>query len=860
MQVLRRLLLTSVLLAGLPALLRAQSPQLEYEGAQALGIELRRLNTTHRVLMIGAHPDDENTAVLAALALGQGADVAYLSLTRGEGGQNAIGPELQEGLGLIRSEELLAARRIDGAQQFFTRAYDFGFSKSADEAFRHWPRDSVLADMVAVIRVFRPDVILTIWSGTPQDGHGHHQAAGILAREAFEAAADPARFAAQADAGLRPHRARHLFQAAWRGGANAALFVETGTLDPLFGRSHHQIAMESRSRHRSQDQGSPEAPGPQRVGLIPIATATPSPASMYDGLPAGLAAAAGGRSAALRGELAAFEQSAAAARAAFNPLTPGAIVGRLERALASLERADSLAGSARAAELQFRIRAERASAQAALLLAAGVRVDAIVDDDRVVPGDSFTVTIRVWNGGSVPVGITDLAPVVPIGWVTRPIDAAPANVAPAEISARRFRVHVPLDTRLSEPYFLGRARTGDSYHWPDDVSLRSAAFERDAVSGSALLRVRARTIDVMVPAVYARIDPFLGEQPRRLLVVPAVSVRVEPRLVVVPQGDAPDAPAQTRGVTVELRSEAAAELAGLARLEVPEGWAVQPAAWPVRFTKAGEQVAVKFDVTPTANTPAGRHAMRAVFESNGNAYRRGYAIVEYPHTTPRLLFHDAAATIASFPVAVPAGVRAGYIEGAGDAGPAALAQLGVTVELLDSNTLRAGDLSRFDVLIAGIRAYEVRPDLAQANARILDWVAAGGRFIVQYHRQDYPTGGFAPYTIAMAQSADRVTDENAPVRFLAPEHPILTSPNRITASDFEGWVQERGLYFLSRWDDRFTALLEMSDPGEPPRQGSLVVARVGQGSYVYIALSLFRQLPEGVPGAYRLLANLLQRD
>jgi len=338
MQVLRSLLPLGLSVAALlPARLNAQSPVVEYEGAQVLGLELRRLNSAHRVLMIGAHPDDENTSVLSALALGHGADLAYLSLTRGEGGQNAIGPELQEGLGLIRTEELLAARRIDGAQQYFSRAYDFGFSKSADEAFRHWPRDSVLADVVAVIRAFRPDVILTIWSGTPQDGHGHHQAAGMLAREAFDAAADPAKFAGQLTQGLRPHRTGHLFQASWRAGANAPLFVETGNLDPLFGRSHHQIAMESRSRHRSQDQGSAEAAGPQRVGLIPLSGGVPADAtSLFDGIESGLATAWGVSNPALRVELTAFAQSATEALSAFNPLRPGGIGPETEQAIANV--------------------------------------------------------------------------------------------------------------------------------------------------------------------------------------------------------------------------------------------------------------------------------------------------------------------------------------------------------------------------------------------------------------------------------------------------------------------------------------------------------------------------------------------
>jgi hypothetical protein len=293
-------------------------------------------------------------------------------------------------------------------------------------------------------------------------------------------------------------------------------------------------------------------------------------------------------------------------------------------------------------------------------------------------------------------------------------------------------------------------------------------------------------------------------------------------------------------------------------LETPAGWTVRPERAPVRFTRDGEQAVTRFTITPAGNVTPGRHALRAVFQGrNGQTFRAGYTVIDYPHTPPRLLFRNAEATVSAFPVAVPERLRVGYIEGAGDSGPEALAQLGISVERLNSDTVIAGDLSRFDVIIAGIRAYEVRPDLAAANSRLLQWVVAGGTFIVQYQRQEFAAGGFAPYRLGMGRSADRVTDEAATVRLLVPDHSVFTHPNRIGPSDFDGWVQERGLYFMSEWDERYTPLLEMRDPGEPPRHGSLLVARHGQGHYVYVALSLFRQLPEGIPGAYRLLANLV---
>jgi hypothetical protein len=399
------------------------------------------------------------------------------------------------------------------------------------------------------------------------------------------------------------------------------------------------------------------------------------------------------------------------------------------------------------------------------------------------------------------------------------------------------------------------------YHWPNDPNLRARPFELPVIRVLATLEHGSHRFEVRAPGMHTQIDETLGEVQLPVLVVPAVSVNMEPRVVILPletnshdDGNSPD----SLQLSVHLRSEASNGNDGDVFLETPAGWTVRPERVPVHFGEEGEQVVAKFTVTPAGSITPGRHAVRAAFQGrNGETFRTGYEVIDYPHTPPRLLFRNAEATVSAFPVVVPERLRVGYIEGAGDGGPNALAQLGIHVERLNSDSVIAGDLSRFDVIIAGIRAYEVRPDLAAANSRLLRWVAAGGTFIVQYQRQEFAAGGFAPYRLGMGRSADRVTDEAATVRLLVPDHSVFTRPNRIEPSDFDGWVQERGLYFMSEWDERFTPLLEMSDPGEPSRQGSLLLARHGQGHYVYVALSLFRQLPEGVAGAYRLLANLV---
>jgi LmbE family N-acetylglucosaminyl deacetylase len=871
-----RIGLLAATLAGAPALPSEapaqQAGASEYEGAAGLGLALRRLGTTKRVLMVGAHPDDEYTPLLAHLALGEGADVAYLSLTRGEGGQNGIGTELGEALGILRTEELLAARRADGAEQFFTRAYDFGFSKNADETFRHWPREELLRDVVAAIRRYRPDVVVTVFSGTPQDGHGHHQASAIVAREAFDAAADPRRFPEQVAAGLRPHRAAGLYQSLWRGTENATLRLQVGGYDPLLGRSPYQLAMASRSRHRSQDMGRPEPAGPQWAHLRRWPVGGPAgenggaaPASLFAGVDTTLTARALA-DAARRGRAdAAFAEYGtlvARLRSEANPLEPGRLVPELGRALALLARAgDALAGdtSAAARDLRFRLAAERDDARAALARAAGLVFEATADDARVVPGQTLVVTASVWNGGARPVRISALEPELPAGWTAEPLDPLPAGVAPGALAARRFRVRVPADAAPSGAYFLRRPRSGDLYAWTGDPDVDGMPFQPAPVRARAVVAVESAEFPLAGEATFREVDPRQGELRRPVLTVPAVSVLLEPgaSVLAVPAARTDAAPAPLR-YRVRLRAEAPDGIAGTLRLELPAGWRAEPREAPVRFAAPGEQREAEFAVRPPAGVAAGDYPVRAVFRAeDGRRFERGVQLVDYPHVRARPLLHDAASRVRAFDVRVPQGLRVAYVAGAGEEGPALLEQLGITPELLDAEALAGRDLSRYDVIVAGSRAYEVRPDLAAHNARLLDYVRRGGTLIVQYNKYELVEGGFTPFPLTMGRPHDRVTDEEAPVRLLDSSHPVLSRPNRITDRDFAGWIQERGLYFARTWAPEYTPLLEMADPGEAPLRGGLLVAPYGEGTYVYTGVAFFRQLPEGVPGAWRLFANLL---
>jgi LmbE family N-acetylglucosaminyl deacetylase len=853
--------LSLAVLVMIPAGAAAQGAVDPQHGIVGVTQALRGLGSVKRVLVIGAHPDDEDTALLTWLVRGLGASAAYLALNRGEGGQNLIGPELGVGLGLVRTGELMAARALDGADQYFTRAYDFGYSKSAEETFTFWPRDSVLADVVAVVRLFRPQIIVSIFSGTPRDGHGQHQVAGMLARQAYAAAGDPQRFPGQLAEGLRPWTPLKLYRSARFDRAAASLEVETGTLDPLYGRSYHQIAMASRSRHRSQDMGRIEPLGPQRtaVRLLDTRVARGRAAgadSLFDGVDttfAGLLAPI--RPGVLRDELAgtldAYARSLERARAASGEVQTAGFVAILSEALGLLRRAAGLAerGGPEAEQLRTTLRDEERQLGSALLTAAGVIVEAFADDDLVVPGQSFDVDVEIWNGGEVAAQVRRITLRSPAGTQ----DAPPVTVSAATLTRHRFRVSVPPTARPSRLYFLRAPRGPGVYSWPAASSERGTPLGEAAATVRLEIEIAGQTVAREVEAVYRFADQARGEVRRPLFVVPAVGVQLAPGTTVWPlDGDG------GARFTVRIRGEEVAGVSGRVRLEVPEGWSVSPAGARFTLNGQGSAASAEFEVRIAEGVEPGPYFLTAVAETDdGRSYREGYSIIDYPHIRRSLLFAEARARIEAFELKVDSDLRVGYVPGAGDAVADAIAALGVTVEVLDERAVAAGDLSAYDVIVLGIRTYETNPTLLANNGRLLDWARAGGTLISQYQQYTYFNGDYAPYPLQARRPHDRVTDESAPVTLLATDHPALNRPNRIGPQDFDGWVQERGLYFPYEWDARYQPLLESADPGEGPKRGGLLVARLGDGLYVYMGLSLFRQLPAGVPGAYRLLANLL---
>ena len=791
-------------------------------GVAALAGALKQLGASKRVLVIGAHPDDENSDVLAYLSRGAGAQTAYLSLSRGEGGQNLIGPELGPELGVIRTEELLAARREDGAHQFFTRAYDFGFSKTAEETLRFWPRDSLLADVLEVIRRFRPQIILSIFSGTARDGHGQHQLAGMVARQAFETLRDSS---------WGPVK---LYRSSSFDTAGTTTTVDVGVLDPVVGRSYHQIAMAGRSRHRSQDMGQLEPPGPSmtRLAFVEWRERSRGPG---DG--AGLFS---GVDTVLHGK----ERYVAlidSARARLNPARPSAIVPLLARALRELGDGD--------AEQQEILRG-------ALATAAGVAIDGTADDGIVIPGERLQVETSVWNAGDSSVALDGVDVSAPAGWSIERLDPATSPVAPGSVTTRRFALTVAADAPRSQPYFLRRPRTGGLYDWTGvPAAWRGLPFEPPPLEVTFRLTIAGVPALLRREVVYRYRDQGIGEIRRPILVTQPFDVAVTPDLVVWPiDGHAAAGAAGHFTITVTNRGHGPASAQVV--VTPPAGWTAPPPQ-DVSFQREDESKSLTVSLAPPPNARPGVLALRAGAVAAGRRSEGALVLVDYPHIRPRAVVHASAAEVRVARISLPALTRVGYVRGASDRVPEALQAVGVPIELLGADTLARGDLARYDVIVVGSRAYETDPALVASNGRLLDYGRAGGLVIVQYQQYPFVSGSFAPYRLTIARPHDRVTDETAPVTPLDPASPVFHVPNDIGAADWQGWVQERGLYFAHDWDAAYTPLVETHDPGDAPLQGGLLLARLGQGTYVYTGLSFFRQLPAGVPGAYRLFANLL---
>jgi hypothetical protein len=631
--------------------------------------------------------------------------------------------------------------------------------------------------------------------------------------------------------------------------------------------------MESRSFHRSQDMGAPQPMGPRTSGVRlerdrTVDAADPADPGLFAHVDTGLVDIAASLpvsvSARVRSELGAYRVALQQAGRSFGGSDPFQVVEPLRTALGHLEAADLAAGGDGDTEFRSVLDHKLMLARRALLAAAGVVLDLRAEEDLVTPGQTVRVAATAWNGGPVTLTGAAAALAMPAGWSAgSPVSnglTASGDLAPHSMATWTFDVRIPEDASYSELYYLRQPRDGSFYHWPEgpelwglprDPAPLSAAFTFVADAGGP--GPEGVPVRREVPWNYVGVNPARGEFRRPVLVVPQVSVSVTPGAMVWPQSLG-----EPRTLTVVVRNESARGNRGTVRLAAPAGWSVSPQSYDVDLGTEGAERSFAFAVRSLGTVPAGEHVFRAeIVTGGGRTYAQGFDMIDYEHIERAALFSPAEVHVNVFPVRVAEGLRVGYIMGTGDDGPEAIRQMGADVTLLAPEDVRAGRFHDFEVVVVGVRAYEAREDLKAANAQLLDYAKGGGTVVVQYNQYDFPRAGYAPYRVDMGRPADRVTDETAAVTILQPDAPVFTTPNRITAADFRGWVQERGLYFLSEWDDAFTPLIEMRDPDEAPTRGSLLVAPVGEGIYAYAALSFFRQWSSGVPGAYRLFANLL---
>jgi hypothetical protein len=879
-------------------------------GHVALGLAIRKLTVSGTFMQAPAHPDDETNALFALFTHGMGLRSIDVQNNRGEGGQNEIGPELFRDIGVLRTAELVAAHRIDGAEQYFTRAIDYGYSFDPEEVVNKWGRDAIIGDYVRLIRALRPDVVVTM-NIQGRGGDRAHEATTVLVREAYRAAGNPAMYPEQVGEGLRPWQPRKLYFNAGagvigaggrggRGGANPpglpappattaqpaprVTRVNTAAYDGLLGRTYAEIGADAHSNHKCQGtSGLPALPGfaTGRGGgggggqytLIDSTIAGQTQkdeASIFDDIDitlAGLSKFAGATPPdALTSGLAAIVDQGTRAKKSFDAGDDAGTAAPIEAGLTALralrgQLASMRLNEAARYEIDFRLAIKERDYQDAVLASHGVTFDAVADDGLVVAGQPVSLSLLALNRGGTDVTVSD----VTIAGFDVPAACTPAPVKKDAVFTCSVKTTVPKTAKLTTPYF-----TDDYWKNPSKPAINS--FEPGVPFGlpfaptpfHVTFRVRAGNVDVTkeLPIQYRYVrDIYNGDKRMELNVVPAFSAKVTPPLAVIPAAAAGAATAAGREVHVEITNGTKSSATVAVRLELPAGWTATPATVPLEFGHEDESLSARFQVTAPPQVKAGAYSVRAVATSTAFGEERfatGYQVIEYPHIQRRHIIKPAETTLKIVDVTIAPGLEVGYVNGVGDQVPPAIEQLGAKLTFIEQDELAWGDLSKYNVIVTGVRAYERRADLRAYNRRLLDYVEKGGTVVVQYNKFEFNQSQYGPYPAAV--SGNRVSDESVPVKILVPTDPVFTFPNRIGPAAWASWVQERGLYFLGEKDPRYVDLVSMSDsfqdnPGE--KLGSLVEARVGKGRWVYLGLGLWRQLPAGTDGAYQLLANLL---
>ncbi len=790
--------------------------------AATLQLLLKRLMVVGGALYVGAHPDDENTAVLSYLAMGKLVRTAYLALNRGEGGQNLIGAEQGDLLGVIRTQELLAARNIDYASQFFTRAIDFGYSKGAEESLRIWGKDEVLSDVVWVIRKFRPDVIILRFPNEG-GGHGHHIASAILAGEAFYAAADPSRFSDQ----LRyttPWKAKRVVWNRYSWGKDEITpeektklsKMELGDYNALLGKSYTELAGVSRSMHKSQGFGDSEDRG-RITNYFKHVAGEPAGEDVFDGvdltwnrIPAG-------------NEVGSVLNETVKR---FNPNDPSASIPGLLKAYGLIKKMPANpAVDEKKEELAQVVR-----------FCAGLWLEAIADSGSAVSGGRVRVTTAAINRSSFPIQLESIE-----------LDRSAAirhKLETNDALRQTIELDIPQNVSYSQPYWL-KEKAGKALAKVDNQQLIGQAGSPPAYSAIFRISAGGESLDYEVPVLFRWVDPVLGERYRVFEIIPDIAIQMDQPVSIFPD-------TETKNISMTLQAGAPA-IQGNLRLRVPSGWKSNPESIPFRFEKKDESRDFAFQVSSSKDAETGV----AVAETTvGNkVINTGLVEIDYPHISPQMVFPKAQVKLVRIDLR-RSGESIGYVMGPGDQLPEILRQVGFRVALLSDEQLKSGNFSDYDAIVAGIRAYNTRNVLKSAHSRLMQYVENGGTLVVQYNTlQDLMIESPGPYPIQIGR--DRVSVEEAPVTMLDASHPLLNTPNKITVADFDGWVQERGLYFANKWDPHYQTPLVSSDAGENAKPGGLLYARFGKGVFIYTSYSWFRQLPAGVPGAIRLFVNMI---
>lgn len=853
-------------------------------GAAALWQGLQKLRTRASLIMITAHPDDEDGGMLAYESRGLGARVTLLTLNRGEGGANVMSSDYWDALGLVRTQELLSAGNHYGVDQYFTTVCDYGFSKTLKEAKEKWGEERVLGEVVRIVRTTRPLVVTSVFVGGPSDGHGNHQMAGLMAKEVFDAAGDPQRFPEQIKAGLHPWTPlKYYAHLPFVGKASQELtsnvIVPEGTYHPLLGESYVQLSHLGLGEQKTQNGGP----------SIPRAGDTPSPyhryatrveakdqeQSFFDGIDVSLAGIADlvhasehdFLSQSLK-EISASVEKAVSSYSAANPERCGPpLADGLRRTDALIEQVSksNLPDSTRYDALH-ELQIKRAQFNDALVEALGVSIRANVhpggevnplvalfmgDPDTfrmAIPGQEFQVQLTA--ASQVDLAVTHAyleSPQKDAFQISAPEKASPQLLSNHSASWR-FKVRVNDSAPYTQPYF-SRPSIEQPYYdllLPNDFGRPFSPYPL-----SAWLDLEYNGVPVRLGQIVQTVQHVTGRgvvyEP--LVIGPAISVQMTPQRGIVPLN------AASFPLSVNLHSNVKGPANGTLRLHLPEGWKSDPESVNFGMSNDGEDQSVNFSVTP-AKLSTNPYEIQAVADYQGHEYKTGYTVTGYSGVLPYYLYKDATYRVSGADVTIAPNLRVAYVTGTGDDVPQTLSELNVKFQYLSASDLASGNLAQYDAILLGVRAYAARPELATNNQRLLEYVKNGGVLIVQYNTPEFDHN-FGPYPYKMGEEPEEVTDENSEVTILDPKNPVLQWPNKLRETDFQNWIEERGSKFLTTWDSHYQALLETHDPEQPPQRGGLLYAKYGKGVYVYNAYALYRELPEGVPGAFRLMANLL---